>query len=285
MNHATFISTAYVRCRRAVSRRLAFAALIVPLLAGCVVSTQQEVQLGTQYAQQINAQLPIVNDGSVNSYINSLGGSIARVADTRGLRWRFVVVDSREVNAFAVPGGFVYVNRGLIERARTMHQLAGVLGHEIAHVTERHSVEQMAQAQRADLGVTLACVLTNVCQSGVGSAAIQVGGSALFAKFSRDDEAQADERAIQYLVRAGIDPRGMISMFQTLLNERRSRPTSVAAFFRTHPLEEDRIAETQARIARIPASQLRGLTVDTQAYQQFRSRLVSLPMQASRRSR
>ncbi|MGH8311641.1 MAG: M48 family metallopeptidase, partial [Steroidobacteraceae bacterium] len=183
----------------------------MPLLAGCVVSTQQEVQLGTQYAQQINAQRPIVNDGSVNSYINSLGGSIARVADTRGLRWRFVVVDSREVNAFAVPGGFVYVNRGLIERARTMHQLAGVLGHEIAHVTERHSVEQMAQAQRADLGVTLACVLTNVCQSGVGSAAIQVGGSALFAKFSRDDEAQADERAIQYLVRAGIDPRGMIS--------------------------------------------------------------------------
>jgi predicted Zn-dependent protease len=277
-NHVTHTT------RRSMSRRFATATLVLPLL-GCVVSTQQEVQLGTQYAQQINAQLPIVNDASVNQYINTLGTSIARIADTRGLRWRFYVVDSREVNAFAVPGGYVYVNRGLIERARTMNQLAGVLGHEIAHVTERHSVEQMAQAQRADLGVSLACVLTSVCQSGVGSAALQVGGSALFAKFSRDDEAQADDRAVGYLVRAGIDPRGIVNMFQTLLSERRSRVSSVDAFFRTHPLEEDRIAETNARIARIPAAQLRGLTVDTPSYQQFRSRLVSLPVQAARRSR
>jgi beta-barrel assembly-enhancing protease len=271
--------------RRTAARRFASAIIVLPLLAACVVSTQQEVQLGAQYAQQINRQLPIVNDAAVNSYINSLGGSIARVADTRGLSWRFFVVDSREVNAFAVPGGFVYVNRGLIERARTMNQLAGVLGHEIAHVTERHSVEQMAQAQRADLGLALACTLTSVCQSGVGSAAIQVGGGALFAKFSRDDERQADARAVPYLIRAGIDPRGMVSMFQTLLNERRSRPTSVDAFFRTHPLEEDRIAETQVTISRISPVQLRGLTVDTQAYQQFRSRLMSRPVQANSTSR
>lgn len=260
--------------------RLAF---VVPLLAACVVSTQQEVELGTQYAQQINSQIPLVNDASVNQYINSLGSSIARLADQRNLRWRFYVVDSREVNAFAVPGGYVYVNRGLIERARTMHQLAGVLGHEIAHVTERHSVEQLAQAQRADLGLTLACVLTSVCQSGVASAAIQVGGSALFAKFSRDDELQADDRAVGYVMRAGIDPRGIVTMFQTLMNERRSRPSAVDAWFRTHPLEEDRIARTQARIAQIPASRLRGLRVDDPAYQRFRSRLAAMPVQASRR--
>ncbi|HEY7569691.1 MAG TPA: M48 family metallopeptidase [Gemmatimonadaceae bacterium] len=255
------------------------------LLTGCVVSTQQEVELGTQYAQQINAQLPIMNDASVNSYINSLGNSIARVADTRNLRWRFYVVDSREVNAFAVPGGYVYINRGLIERARTMNQLAGAMAHEIAHVTRRHSVQQMAQAQRADAGLTLACILTSVCQSGAASAAIQVGGSALFAKFSRDDEQEADEYGVQYLVQAGIDPRGMVDMFRTLLNERRSQPTAVDAWFRTHPLEEDRIAQTQAQIARFPASRLRGLRVDAPAYQQFRSRLVSLPVQASRRTR
>lgn len=255
------------------------------MLAGCVVSTQQEVELGAQYSQQINAQLPIVRDASVSSYINSLGSSIARVADTRGLSWRFYVVDSREVNAFAVPGGYVYVNRGLIERARTMNELAGTLGHEIAHVTQRHSVEQMAQAQRADAGLTLACILTSVCQGGAASAAIQVGGTALFAKFSRDDEAEADRYGVQYLVKAGIDPRGLPEMFQILLNERRSRPTAVDAWFRTHPLEEDRIADTRAQIARIPASQLRGLQVDTQAYQQFRSRLASLPVQAARRTR
>ncbi|HEV8365204.1 MAG TPA: M48 family metallopeptidase [Gemmatimonadaceae bacterium] len=250
-----------------------------------MVSTQQEVQLGTQYAQQINAQLPIMRDANVNSYINSLGNSLARVADNRNLSWRFYVVDSREVNAFAVPGGFVYINRGLIERARTMNQLAGAMAHEIAHVTQRHSVEQMAQAQRADAGLTLACILTSVCQSGAASAAIQVGGSALFAKFSRDDESEADRYGVQYLVAAGIDPRGMVDMFQTLLNERRSRPTAVDAWFRTHPLEENRIAETKAQIARFPATRLRGLRVDNAAYQQFHSRLVSLPLQASRRTR
>jgi len=276
MNHASVFS----RTRK--SARLAVAAL---LLTGCVVSTQQEVQLGAQYAQQINAQLPIMRDASVTSYINSLGNSLARVADNRNLNWRFYVVDSREVNAFAVPGGFVYINRGLIERARTMNQLAGAMAHEIAHVTQRHSVEQMAQAQRADAGLTLACILTSVCQSGAASAAIQVGGSAVFAKFSRDDESEADRYGVQYLVAAGIDPRGMVDMFQTLVNERRSRPTAVDAWFRTHPLEENRIAETQAQIARFPATRLRGLRVDDAAYQQFRSRLVSLPVQASRRAR
>ncbi|MGH7693486.1 MAG: M48 family metalloprotease, partial [Gemmatimonadaceae bacterium] len=115
--------------------------------------------------------------------------------------------------------------------------------------------------------------------------AIQVGGSALFAKFSRDDEEQADEYGVQYMVQAGYDPRGMTEMFRTLLNERRSRPTAVDAWFRTHPLEENRIAQTQAQIARISATRLRGLRVDTPAYQQFRSRLVSLPVQASRRAR
>lgn len=271
--------SAYISRRYAPRVAVASAAL---LLAGCVMSTQQEVEVGTQYARQINAQVPIVNNSSVNQYINSLGNSLARLADSRGLSWRFHVVDSREVNAFAVPGGYVYVNRGLIERARTMNQLAGVLAHEITHVTERHSVEQLAQAQRADLGLTLACVLTNVCQSGVGSAAIQVGGSALFAKFSRDDELEADRRAVDLLVRAGIDPRGIVNMFQTLMNERRTRPGAVDAWFRTHPLEEDRIVQAQSQISRVPASRLRGLAVDTQAYQQFRSRLGGLPVTAQR---
>ena len=270
-----------------ISRALKSAGLMsgAVFLTSCVVSTQQEVQLGTQYAQQINAQLPIMRDANVNSYINSLGNSLARVADNRNLSWRFYVVDSREVNAFAVPGGFVYINRGLIERARTMNQLAGAMAHEIAHVTQRHSVEQMAQAQRADAGLTLACILTSVCQSGAASAAIQVSGSALFAKFSRDDESEADRYGVQYLVAAGIDPRGMVDMFQTLLNERRSRPTAVDAWFRTHPLEENRIAETQAQIAHYPATRVRGLRVDNAAYQQFRSRLLSLPVQAAQRAR
>ena len=194
-------------------KRSARAVALSVLLAGCAISTQQEVELGTQYSQQINAQLPIVSDPEVNRYINLLGSSLARVADNRSLQWRFYVVDSREVNAFAVPGGFVYVNRGLIERATRMNHLAGVLGHEIGHVTRRHSVKQMQSAQRANAGLTLACILTRVCENQAAGAAIQIGGSALFAKFSRDDEAQADQEGVKNLVLLGR-AIGMLPRFE-----------------------------------------------------------------------
>ncbi len=226
---------------------------------------------------QIEKQLPLVRDGAVNRYITSPGNSLAQVTDTRGLRWQFRVEDSREVNAFAVPGGWIYVNRGLIERARTMSQVAGVLGHEIGHVTRRHSVQQMQQAQGANVGVTLLCTLTGVCESGTGRAAVGVGGGALFAKFSRNDEREADAEAVRTTVAAGIDPRGIPEMFHILLSERQRNPTSLEAFFSTHPLAEDRIQETQAQIVALPAGRLRGLSRDTREFQSFRSRVQSLP--------
>lgn len=258
-------------------RQLAGLALAVTL-TGCGVSTQQEIEMGGQYAQQINAQLPIINDPEANRYINLLGDSIARLTSRTDIPdWRFFIVDSREVNAFAVPGGFIYVNRGLIERTQRMDQLAGVLGHEIGHVVRRHSIKQMQQAQGANLGVTLACVLTRVCDSQAGQAAIQVGGTALFAKFSRSDETEADVEGINNVVRAGISPDGIPEMFEILLNERRSNPGAVEGWFSTHPMEEDRIANTRAIIAKINPSVLRTLSTDSQRYQQFKSRIRALP--------
>src|SRR5574338_522703 len=209
--------------------------------SGCAISTQQEVQMGTEYAQQINAQLPIVKDPEVARYINVLGDSIAKRADDRNLGWQFFVVNSSEVNAFAVPGGYVYVNRGLIERAQKMDQLAGVLGHEIGHVVKRHSIKQMQQMQGAQVGVALGCVLLNACNSDIAQTAINVGGSAIFAKFSRDDETEADEVGVENVVRAGISPQGIPEMFQILLNERSSNPGAVDTWFATHPTEESRI--------------------------------------------
>jgi len=258
-------------------RQLAGLALAVTL-TGCGVSTQQEVEMGGQYAQQINQQLPIINDPEANRYINLLGDSIARLTSRTDIPdWRFFIVDSREVNAFAVPGGFIYVNRGLIERTQQMDQLAGVLGHEIGHVVKRRSIKQMQQAQGANLGVTLACVLTRVCDSQAGQAAIQVGGTALFAKFSRSDENEADVEGIRNVVRAGISPNGIPEMFQILLNERRSNPGAVEGWFSTHPMEEDRIANTRAIIAQINPSVLKTLSTDSQRYQQFKSRIRALP--------
>lgn len=246
-------------------------------LVGCGISQQQEVQMGVEYATQINAQLPIVQDPELNRYINVLGDSIARLTSRRDLEWRFFIVDAKDVNAFAVPGGFVYVNRGLIERTDRMTELAGVLGHEIGHVVRRHSLKQMEKAQGANVGVTLACILTSICNSQVAGAAINIAGGAVFARFSRQDELEADNEGINNVVRAGISPQGIVTMFQKLIAERRSRPGGVEAWFRTHPLEEDRIAAVQARINQIPPATLARLGTDTRNFHTFKARLQSLP--------
>jgi predicted Zn-dependent protease len=255
-----------------------FSALLVVFLAACGVSQQQEIEIGQQNVAQINQQLPIVNDPEANRYINVLGDSIARLTDRADLPWTFYIVNSEEINAFALPGGFIYVNRGLIEHAQTMSQLAGAMGHEIGHVVKRHSVKQMNQMNAANIGVGVACVLTSVCNSQIGSAAIQVGGSAVFAKFSRDDEKEADDVGIENVVRAHIHPKGIPEMFQILLDLRQSSPGLVDNWFADHPTEESRIADTQARIAQIDPAILRTLTIDSQAFQNFKARVKSLPL-------
>ena len=247
------------------------------LLAGCTVSQDQEVQIGRQNAEQVNAQLPIVQDPAVADYVQQLGSAIAKTTSRADLDWRFFVVDSREVNAFALPGGFIYVNRGLIERTARLDELAGAIGHEIGHVVKRHSVQQMEKKTGANVAVGLACTLTNICNSGLGQAAIQVGGAALFAKYSRHDEAEADSEAAVNVVRAGIDPEGIPSLFHTLVEERRRSPQRIEAFFASHPLEESRIRATEREIAEIPASTLQGLMRDQDSYHAFKRRLASLP--------
>jgi beta-barrel assembly-enhancing protease len=255
-----------------------FASLALAVsLSACGVSQQQEIQMGQEYSQQINAQLPIVSDPEINRYVNVLGDQIASLTSRADLPWRFYVVDSREVNAFAVPGGYIYVNRGLIERTTQMDELAGVLGHEIGHVVRRHSIEQMEKAQGANVGVTLACILTNICNSQVAQAGINIAGGAIFARFSRQDELEADQEAVTNTVRARINPQGIVTMFQKLINERRTRPSAVEGWFATHPLEEDRIAAAQQMINAIPSSQRTGLTTNTTNYNSFVARVRSLP--------
>lgn len=254
------------------------AALAVACTTSCLASTQQEVDLGNEYAAQVAQQLPLIRDPEVARYVTLLGDSIARVSDDRSLRWSFNVVDQMDINAFAVPGGHIYVYRGLIDKTANMSELAGVIGHEIAHVTRRHSMLQMRDQQRANVGVTVGCILApQVCNSGLGSAAINIGGGAAFAKFSRDDEAEADESGVTFVTRAGIDPRGMPSMFRTLIAVRKTNPGAVDNFFASHPVEESRVQKTEAAIARINPVVLKSLTRDSRAFQAFKSRLSSLP--------
>ena len=259
-----------------------FAALGVAValgLSACGVSQQQEVQLGQQESAQIQQQLPLVQDALINQYVSSLGNQIASKTSRADLQWQFYVVNTDVVNAFALPGGIVYVNRGVLERADKMDELAGVIAHEIEHVVRRHSVKQMEQMQGANVGVALACSLTNVCNNQAAAAAINVGGTAIFAKFSRTDEVQADEGGFKNVMNAGISPQGMLSFFQKLLAEEQQSGSSGAAnsWFADHPGTQDRIQDIQNMLAQVPASTLRSLTTDTQAFQQMKRRVMSLP--------
>jgi predicted Zn-dependent protease len=258
-------------------RRNACALTVGVLAAGCSVGQDEEVQLGRRNAEQVDAQLPLLRDPVATNYVQELGLSIARTTQRADLDWRFRIIDSRQVNAFALPGGFIYVNRGLIERAEQLDELAGVLGHEIGHVVQRHSVRQMEKQTKTGVAVELGCRLTNLCSSEVARAAIQVGGAALFARYSRQDEAEADSVALEFVIDAGIDPRGIPALFKQLIEERRRSPMRIEGFFASHPLEEDRVAATERAIAALDPSVFQGLRQDDPSFQAFKAHLATLP--------
>jgi len=247
------------------------------VLGGCAVSADQEVQMGEQTAREVEAQLPIVDDPYMTSYINELGDTIASHTSRADLQWHFYIVNSHQVNAFALPGGYIYVNRGLIESADRADELAGVLGHEIGHVIERHSVRQMQQQQKFGVVASLACTLTNICKSGLAQAAINIGGNAMISRYSRQDELQADSEAVENVLHVNFDPEGIPALFEVLMEQRKTQPSIVEGWFSTHPLEESRIQQARRLIAAKGADRVAGLVQDLASYAEFRKRVLSLP--------
>jgi beta-barrel assembly-enhancing protease len=250
-------------------------------VSACGISTQQEMQMGQEYSQAIARQLPLVNDGAVLRYLNNLGRSIAQQGN-RNIPYTFYIVDAPQVNAFAVPGGHIYLNRGLIERTRNESELAGVLAHEIGHVEHRHGIDQMERAQSANVALTAAYVLMGRAPSGIEEAIIGVGGQAYFARHSREAENEADATAVNLLVRSGINPNGLPSFFQVLLQEQQRQPGTVEQWFSTHPLTTDRVANTQALINRIPQANLQRLRTNSNEYTAMQNRLRQLPRARAR---
>jgi beta-barrel assembly-enhancing protease len=267
-----------IRMKQWFSRSGALALVAGGALAAgaCGISPQQEMEMGRQYAAEINRQLPLVNDATVLRYVNNLGRSLAQQGG-RNIPYQFYVVNSAQVNAFAVPGGHVYINRGLIERTRNMSELAGVLAHEIAHVEHRHGIDQMERMQTANLALTVGYVLMGRGPSPVEEAVIGVGGQAYFARHSREAENEADATAVALLVRAGIDPGGLPTFFNVLLEEQRRQPSRVEQWFSTHPLTTDRVQNTQRMIQQVPAAQRRGLRQNTTEHTTALNRLRQLP--------
>jgi predicted Zn-dependent protease len=262
--------------QRLVRQRAGISVLLLSMTAGaCAISTQQEQQLGANYSAQLEKELEFVNDAAVNNYVTALGNRLASQGE-RGLSYRFRVVNSNVLNAFAVPGGYVYINRGIIERASNMSELAGVMAHEISHVEERHTAEQLGRVQSANVGLSLAYILMGRQPSGVENAAINVGGGLVLARYSRGAEEEADAVAVPMMVGAGINPRGLSTFFQKLLADERRSPSTVEMWFSTHPTTSDRVGNVDRRIARVPQTQLRGLASDDQRFQGIKSRLAQI---------
>lgn len=246
-------------------------------LAACGVSQQQEIEMGRQYAAEINRQLPIVDDPQIHRYINQLGNRIQRQPGARDIPYTFYVVNIEQLNAFAVPGGFVYINRGLIEATDNLSELAGVVAHEIGHVEARHSAEMIERLQAAQAGVAIASILLGGQPQGVAGAAVDIGAQAYFASHSREAENEADAIAVRLLPQAGIDPAGLVTFFKQLMSEQQRSPSTVEQWFSTHPLTEERIAHVRELIRELPPQQTANLQVTSSEFLTFREQVSRLP--------
>jgi beta-barrel assembly-enhancing protease len=257
--------------------RRALSSLLLIAISACGISQADEIALGARYAEEIDRQLPLVTDPEINEYVTALGRSIAATTHRADLEWHFSVVDAPEINAFALPGGYIYVNRGLVERAERLDQFAGVVGHEIGHVVLRHSVDRLQKATRTNVAVTMFCALTSLCESGVTQAVINIAGNAWFARHSRADEAAADSDAVVNVISVGIHPGGIPDFFEALLAERQRGPGLIEGWFASHPLEEDRVRATRQIVGSLDPAQMASLRRDTPEYQAFRRRVAALP--------
>ena len=217
-----------------------------------IVSYQEEWQLGAQLEQDIARQMPLVRDATVVNYVANIGRRIVAQTELAEAPWEFHVVADPDLNAFNIPGGHVYVNTGLICASDNVAELAGVMGHEVSHGVARHATEQLSKAYGANILVGLALGANPPIYQQL-LAQIVAGGT--FAKFGRDAEREADQLGLLYMVNAGYDPHGMVTMFQELISRRRSTPGSVDKFFSSHPLTEERIQSVQAQIQQLPPRQ------------------------------
>ena len=262
-----------------MTRRLLFALGGALVALGCarnpvtgknelsLVSESQEIEMGKQSAQQVAQSIGYYEDPGVQSYVSAIGMKMAKASERPELPWEFHVVNDASVNAFALPGGFIYVTRGLMTSINDEAELATVIGHEIGHVTNRHSVQQISKAQVAQLGLGLGSILSSDVARVAGLAS--QGLSVLFLKYSRDAENQADLAGFRYALNQNYDVREMANVFQTL--DRVSAASGgggrLPEWLATHPNPGTRIEHTQERLDTLSRS-LNNTVVNREGYLQ-----------------
>lgn len=229
-----------------------------------IVSEQQEIAIGRENDPQIVASMGLVPDSQLQRYVSGIGLRMAAISERPNLPWTFRVIDDPAVNAFAVPGGFIYITRGILAYMQNEAQLASVLGHEIGHVTARHSAAQMSRAQLATAGLVVGSILSPEVADAAGLAQQSLG--LLFLKFGRDDERQSDELAFRYMGRTNYDVREMPGMFEMLRRVSEAEGGGrVPEWASTHPDPGNRRDMAQQVIAQLPPGQI-GDIVDRQEF-------------------
>ena len=219
-----------------------------------LVSSGKELEIGRESDPAIIAEYGLYDDQAVQRYVNEVGQRLARVSHLPNLTWHFRVLDSPIVNAFALPGGYIYITRGILGYMSSEAQLAGVLGHEIAHVTARHSAEQITRSQLAGIGLLAGAIFVDAFRPYSGIA--QQGIGLLFLKYSRDNETQADELGIEYATKAGYDPRESPATYATLKRIGERAGSSLPSFLSSHPDPGDREIRT-GQLAKAAAASAR----------------------------
>jgi predicted Zn-dependent protease len=228
-----------------------------------LISEAQEIEIGREAAAQIPQTIGLVDDEALQEYVSRVGLELARQSERPNLPWSFAAVDDPTPNAFALPGGFIFITRGMLSLMNSEAELASVLGHEIGHVTARHSVSMISRQQLAQLGLGIGGILVPEIQAFGG--ALGAGLELLFLKYGRDAERQADELGFRYALNQNYDVREMADVFRSLDRAGGEERSALPAWLTTHPSPGDRVEQVQQWIAELPAGG-RGTRVEAPQY-------------------
>jgi len=238
-------------------------------------SIEKEIALGKQLAQEVERQAKIIDDPVIAEYVNRVGQNLVRNSDAK-VPFTIKVLDTEEVNAFALPGGFFFVNSGLVLKADTEAELAGVMAHEIAHVAARHGTKQATRGELTQIGMIAASIAVPYGWAGYGA---MQGANVLiplgFLKFSRGMEREADFLGLQYLYKTGYDPTAFVDFFEKIQSMEKKKPGTVSKVFSTHPMTDDRIQAAQGEIQKILVAKPE-YVVNTSEFNDVRGRLAML---------
>lgn len=255
---------------RLIGKRNINKGILIPKIAGGI---DKEVALGRQLAAEVERQAKFIDDPVITEYINRVGQNVVLHSDSK-IPFTIKVIDSDEVNAFALPGGFFFVNKGLILAADNEAEVAGVMAHEIAHVAARHAMENQAKGMLAEIGLLAGSIFLG----GLGGMLINQGanfGALLgFMKFNRNAESEADMLGVEYMWAAGYDPNAMSTMFEKLAAKNKKKPGTFSKLFESHPQSIDRMEATRALVARFPDKE--EYVLSTSEFNRVKARLLRL---------